>query len=233
MRQNCYYYRHYSFAKDIQMILCTVLGKKMLYVGMKLSNLGNYYLEYDNGKELSDIYYEWSRDINNQRNIWIEAIENYCGSVHKNINGFLRGMAEIYPFQNYLDAILAMLSTVPLLPSNTILYRALPYEIIKIILAETEINGAYQEKGLLSTSINLKGISRFLEDLEKNEMPVLKLYVPKGTPALYIEDIKGSGMGRGEFEMILPTDCKIKMRQSPYREEKYGYWIYGCNLEYE
>ena len=33
IRLNCYYYRHYSFVKDIQMILCTVLGKKMKYAG--------------------------------------------------------------------------------------------------------------------------------------------------------------------------------------------------------
>ena len=33
VRLNCYYYRHYSFVKDIQMILCTVLGKKMEYKG--------------------------------------------------------------------------------------------------------------------------------------------------------------------------------------------------------
>ena len=31
VRLNCYYYRHYSFAKDIQMIDCTVLGRKMIY----------------------------------------------------------------------------------------------------------------------------------------------------------------------------------------------------------
>ena len=31
VRLNCYYYRHYSFIKDIQMILCTVLGKNMKY----------------------------------------------------------------------------------------------------------------------------------------------------------------------------------------------------------
>ena len=31
VRINCYYYRHYSFVKDIQMIICTVLGKKMNY----------------------------------------------------------------------------------------------------------------------------------------------------------------------------------------------------------
>lgn len=33
VRLNCYYYRHYSFVKDIQMIFCTVLGKKMRYAG--------------------------------------------------------------------------------------------------------------------------------------------------------------------------------------------------------
>lgn len=33
VRLNCYYYRHYSFLKDIQMIFCTVLGKKMKYAG--------------------------------------------------------------------------------------------------------------------------------------------------------------------------------------------------------
>ena len=33
VRLNCYYYRHYSFIKDIQMIFCTVLGKKMEYAG--------------------------------------------------------------------------------------------------------------------------------------------------------------------------------------------------------
>ena len=31
VRINCYYYRHYSFINDIQMILCTILGKKMKY----------------------------------------------------------------------------------------------------------------------------------------------------------------------------------------------------------
>jgi len=33
VRLNSYYYHHYSFIKDIQMIFCTVLGKKMEYAG--------------------------------------------------------------------------------------------------------------------------------------------------------------------------------------------------------
>jgi lipopolysaccharide/colanic/teichoic acid biosynthesis glycosyltransferase len=33
VRLNCYYYRNYSFVKDIQMIFCTVLGRNMEYAG--------------------------------------------------------------------------------------------------------------------------------------------------------------------------------------------------------
>ncbi len=36
VRLNCYYYRHYSFVKDIRMILCTVLGRKMRYAGEEI-----------------------------------------------------------------------------------------------------------------------------------------------------------------------------------------------------
>ena len=36
VRLNCYYYRHYSFVKDIQMIFCTVLGRKMRYGGEEI-----------------------------------------------------------------------------------------------------------------------------------------------------------------------------------------------------
>lgn len=33
VRLNCYYYRHYSFMKDIEMILATVLGRRVKYAG--------------------------------------------------------------------------------------------------------------------------------------------------------------------------------------------------------
>ena len=35
VRLNCYYYRHYSFIKDIQMKVCTVLGKNMAFIVWK------------------------------------------------------------------------------------------------------------------------------------------------------------------------------------------------------
>ena len=36
IRLNCYYYRHYNFVKDIQMIFATVLGRKIWYGGKEI-----------------------------------------------------------------------------------------------------------------------------------------------------------------------------------------------------
>lgn len=36
VRLNCYYYRNYSFVKDIQIIFATVLGKKITYAGEEI-----------------------------------------------------------------------------------------------------------------------------------------------------------------------------------------------------
>ena len=36
VRLNCYYYRNYSFVKDIQMIFATVLGRKIEYAGEEI-----------------------------------------------------------------------------------------------------------------------------------------------------------------------------------------------------
>lgn len=33
VRLNCYYYRHYNFFKDIEMIIATVLGRKIKFAG--------------------------------------------------------------------------------------------------------------------------------------------------------------------------------------------------------
>ena len=36
VRLNCYYYRHYSFWKDIEMIFATVLGRKVQFGGEEI-----------------------------------------------------------------------------------------------------------------------------------------------------------------------------------------------------
>lgn len=189
------------------------------------------YKEYDNPKEMSDYYSEWSEDINNSKDHRILAIENYCGFIHEKINGYLRGYAKIGPFSDYLDTIQKLFTLSPVLPNNTILYRALPLCVIEKMQSEIKTNGFYIDRGFLSASLNLNGISN-VKDYPHGEIEsVLRLYVPKGVPALYIEDIKGRGMGRGELEVILPRNLKIKMIRAPYKDMRFGYNIYDSILE--
>ena len=61
---------------------------------------------------------------------------------------------------------------------------------------------------------------------------MLKLHVPKGVSALYIEDIQGSGMGRGELEVILPPNTTIKQVKAPYIEPIHKYILFECLLTY-
>ena len=65
---------------------------------MGLMLLCNNFIEYDNEKEISSLFAKWTKDINSCRDFRVEAIAYYCGEVHKKINGFLRGTAEIGPF---------------------------------------------------------------------------------------------------------------------------------------
>lgn len=112
--------------------------------------LRNNYIEYDSDRVMSNLFSKWTKDINSYRDIRIEAIANYCGYVHEKINGFLRGTAKIGPFSNYLDIIQTMLSAAPLLPNNTILYRALPLHVIKTIFLKWIFRESIEKRDFLA-----------------------------------------------------------------------------------
>ena len=191
------------------------------------------YKEYCNPQEMSDLYSEWSKDINEKRDDRIHAIKQYCGRISWFINSRLRGGENIYPYDDVFETIQSLLSESPSLPTNTILYRALPLCVMEGMIIETRTQGFYRDKGYLSTSLNLDGISNVKDVSIAKIMHVLKLYVPKGTHGLYIEDIKDESMGRGELEVILPRNSKIIMINQPYKEKEYGYMINECIVKYD
>ena len=191
------------------------------------------YKEYGNPQEMSNLYYEWTKDINEKKDERIHAIEVYCGRISEFINCRLRGGKSVYPYDDIYETIQKMLAKSPTLTSNTILYRALPPCIIERMILETETQGFYRDKGFLSTSLNLNGISNIRDVSISKIMYVLKLYVPEGTHGLYIEDIKGEGMGRGELEVILPRNSKLLIINQPYKENVYGYLINDCIVKYD
>lgn len=192
------------------------------------------YYEYGNPQELSEYYSAWSKSINEHKDERIHAIELYCGYISEKVNQFLRGNEDRCLFLDTIRGLDGLLSSSPSLKNNTILYRALPLPVMEIVLASMKANGYYLEKGFLSTSISLKGISNIDRETIGRVKYVLKLYVPKRTPALYVEDIEGSGMDeREEQEVILPRDSKIRPINRPFHEKEFGYWIFECIVEYD
>jgi len=57
---------------------------------MGLMLFRNNFVEYVNEREMSNLFSKWTEDINNSRDVRVEAIANYCGYVHEKINGFLK-----------------------------------------------------------------------------------------------------------------------------------------------
>lgn len=212
---------------------------RYLFILFKIFTEMNYsidfssYKEYDNPQEMSNLYYEWTKDINEKRDNRIHAIEEYCGQISRFINSRLRGDESVYPYDDVLETIQTLLIGSPSLPTNTILYRALPLCVIERMILETKTQGFYRDKGFLSTSLNIEGISNVKDVPIAKIINILRLYVPEGTHGLYIEDIKGEGMGRGELEVILPRNSKIIMINQSYKENEYGYRINECILEYD
>lgn len=190
------------------------------------------YKEYHDPEEMATLYSSWSKEINDACDERIRAISFYAGWRSTEINKFLRGDSSHCYDGDIIETFRQLLASSPRLLKNTVLYRAIPFFVLERVLKEMETTGQCVDNGFLSTSLNLTGISNIEDDLMGKVEYVLKLYVPSGVPALYIEDIKGSGMGRKEYEIILPPGAVIRMNRPPFKEKVFGYWIFECELDY-
>lgn len=190
------------------------------------------YREYAVPHDFSTLYSQWSKDINDSSDNRLKALELYCGSVSQVINNYLRGIYKKCAYQDVLQTMQSLLQSSPCLPNNTILYRAIPHYVLEHMISAMKNCGIFQEKGFLSTSLNLNGIAHIQPDLMGEIRFVLKIYVPKGVHAVYVDDIKASSMGRGELEVILPRDSIIQISRIPYKDKRFGYWVFESVLEY-
>lgn len=183
-------------------------------------------------ERLSELFCEWSNDINRQRDGRIHAIEYYCGYISEKINMYLRRQLEYCDYEGEMETLRKLICNAPIIPGRTIIYRAIPVQVLDALLVMVEKEGFYVDRGFLSTSLNLNGIANFQADMGRKKH-VLKLFVQCDTHALYVEDIHGYGMGRGEQELILPPGAKITPLSIPHISRQYGYTIYDCLLTYE
>lgn len=191
------------------------------------------YREYLEPEEIDRIYSDKTKEINDARDERLIVIACYAGWRSLEINQYLRGDSLNCDHEDNIETLRQLLAVSPRLPEKTVLYRAVSFFVLELMVKEMENTGYFLDKGFLSTSLNLAGISNIEDDLMGKVEYVLKLYVPCGVHALYIENIKGMGMQREEYEVILPPDSIIRMIRPPFKEMRYGYWIFECGLEYK
>lgn len=157
----------------------------------------------------------------------LDPVNMYLGYGYKKINEYLRN-GESADSKCYIriqiSNLIVAISSAPVIDQKIVLYRQVPAEMIKAMIALNK--GAdhipYQEKGFMSTSLlkttcaNNCGSSEYM----------LKMYVENHCPihAIYANAIHA----RDEAELLLPPGLFMRMTGYPYEDA--GKKIYEVQL---
>lgn len=156
-----------------------------------------------------------------------KPIEMFCGYGYYCLNSFLRENSffdgetsgELKVFSNVLQIAIC---SAPRIPENIIVYKLVTDDVI-----ENFFNGSkayiYQEKGFLSTSLNINFFNNNDEHYSKNKN-MLKIYVKKGTIGAFVSHIDY----RDESEILFLPNSELVLIKKPYRYKDKN--IFECLL---
>lgn len=155
----------------------------------------------------------------------LNAIEFYCGYSYQHINPYMRGdnsIDEVY--KEAADILVFTIASAPPVPEDIVVYRVVCDEFIHELIEKSTNNSAAIETGFLSTSL-LKGISKEPEHYA-DKPNLLKIYVPKGTPGVYVNTV----CSRNEYEMLFAPNCFLRLVECPYNDPILQKTVYECEL---
>lgn len=135
-----------------------------------------------------------------------EALQNYAVSSHYDLNSYFRdgggkGEPDLDQIARRIESAFAKAAP---LPADIFVYRALYTQHAK----KFKPGGVYSDKAFVSTSLLAKHAAGVYDG---DPVTVLKLRVPKGTKALYLDD--GMTGKERELEVLLPRNIKLKIEQ--------------------
>lgn len=138
------------------------------------------------------------------------AIEGYTGNSFLSINKYLRDSNEnerekcYYCLNAQIDRINEIIYWAPPIDEDIIVYRGVDENGIENIMKMVNECGSYREKAFLSTSLRLDTV---LKEIPTGKYKyILKIYVPKGTPALGTDGIED----RMEEEILFPVERTLR-----------------------
>lgn len=201
----------------------------------------------DEAKEWGkNIYGNWAKEYPNYiKNIprsgrvaedWStrDPLAYYCGNLYRNANDYYRSG----DYGNgYFDSLKTELNNIinaaPRIPDNIVVYRALYKIDFWDFRALNRSRSPFVELGFMSTSLTASILTRKHEDPYSNFSAshyALRIYVPKGTKAVYVDEVGQyvESLARGELELLFPSETKLYMVAYPYR--KWGKCVFDCQI---
>lgn len=156
-----------------------------------------------------------------------DIVALYCGEEYKQINEYLREETSNTDTLNKIKATILLLALIsaPRTSQDLVLYRIVGDEFVTTLIDKNKHNEWCEEKGFMSTSL-LKNIV-YSSGYFSSEKNILKIYVPKGTVALYVSLV----CGRSEDELLLPPGVGLKMISSPYEDTVLDKMVYECTID--
>lgn len=176
----------------------------------------------------ADNYSKLSRSSGNH------PIEYYCGYSNITINGYLRNYYNDFPpladrnLSPKVRELEQIIENAPQTPVDIVVYRAVYPYFADVLIANNKKGCDTRERGFMSASLSFETLVG-TEEFESMS-DILKIYVPRGRSAVYIDAIKpdnsGLGMGRNEMELLFLPGISLRMIKYPYCRK--GKTIYEC-----
>lgn len=136
-----------------------------------------------------------------------QPVENYCGEVFHKINPALWS-GKVLPDQyDEMESLLRkIISSAPHIPGPLIAYRLENDNILALVEASLKSGKPFEYKSYISTSL-LTDIMTWTTTTYSDRDALLKLYIPEGTPGIYVDGI----CNREESELILQRGLKVRV----------------------
>lgn len=213
-------------------LFCNMLWRNLIYLfryGKILfqpeNNEGIHYRDLS-GKPLTpleDIYEDWAKDYSiKARAQDYYPLDLYCGDYFRVINGYLRNFHEDFFALEPVDEskkvneLSEIIFNAPRIPFDIVVYRGV-YSYFTRRLINNNRKGKYTiEKGFMSTTATFD--SFFTVEELRSFQDILKIYVPKGRPGVYVEQVRTPFMtGRDEHEILFLPNTRLGMTRYPYK----------------
>lgn len=186
---------------------------------------GKWAEEYKKNINILQNYYETNEAV---------ALDYYCGYAHKEMNSILRNITIPDLSDNRLNFLKTMMKILefsilfaPRIPENIIVYRTVDDTFMDALnKADLNSGGCAKECGFLSTSL----LSKY--PIENNYGHLLRIYVSKDEPGMYIPNIIGRSI---EQEILFMHNSYIRLLDDPLTSSHScvninGYKFYECEL---